>query len=245
MSDFLYGTCGWSYDHWGGDVFYPSGLRPADRLACYASRFPAVEIDSTFYRLPREGTAAKWADAVPPDFRFAVKGSRLITHLKRLAECREALEAFATRTRGLGDKLDVLLWQLPPTMPADPGRLDSFCRLLGEAMPGRHAFEFRHEGWFDETTYRILRGHGHGLVVAHSRRWPTAEVVTADFVYLRFHGGEEREDSAYSGLELAAWAAKARAWMEKDLDVYAFFNNDEAGYAPRDSANLARLVASG
>jgi uncharacterized protein YecE (DUF72 family) len=243
MARCLIGTCGWSYDHWADDVFYPPGLKAAERLGYYAGRFDALEVDSTFYHLPAAEVARRWAEQTPAGFRFAVKGSRLITHVKRLRDSREALQAFFGRVRGLGRKLEVVLWQLPPGLLADTERLADFCALLDEIAPEpRHAFEFRHESWFAEPVYEILRDRGHALVIAHSVRYPRAEVVTSDFVYLRFHGGENGVDSSYSAAELAEWAARARDWAGQGLDLYGFFNNDEAGYAPRDAASFQDLA---
>lgn len=241
MSRFLYGTSGYSYDHWRGS-FYPPHTASGDRLAFYATRFPAVELDVTFYRLPAREVFARWRDATPDGFRFAVKGSRLITHFRRLSGAEEAVRTFFEHAAGLGDKLEVVLWQLPPAMTADTARLDAFCALATAATPARHAFEFRNAAWFADETYAVLRAHGCGLCVASSPDDESPDVLTADFTYLRFHGGRTLPDAAYSDAEIAAWAEVARRRLAEGCDVYAFFNNDAHAYAPSDARRLSALV---
>lgn len=241
MNRFLFGTSGFGYDHWR-DVFYPPHTDPADRLTFYASRFPAVELNVTFYRLITRELFARWRDSTPDAFRFALKGSRLVTHFRRLANAEDAVRTFFEHASGLGDKLEVVLWQLPPAMPVDTGRLDAFCAMATSVTPVRHAFEFRHAGWFAEETYAVLRAHGCGLCVASAPGGVTPDVVTAGFTYLRFHGGSVLPAAAYSDEELAASASIARARLDSGIDVYAFFNNDAHAYAPADAQRLAGLV---
>jgi uncharacterized protein YecE (DUF72 family) len=241
MNRFLYGTSGYSYAHWR-DTFYPPRMAPADRLAFYASRFPAVELDVTFYRLPGRDVFARWREVTPETFRFALKGSRLVTHFRRLANADEAVHTFVEHAEGLGDKLEVVLWQLPPSMPPDAERLDAFCTLATSAGPARHAFEFRNPGWFAEETYDVLRAHGCGLCVANAPDGASPDVVTADFTYLRFHGGRALPDAAYSDAELETWADVASRRLLAGCDVYAFFNNDAHAYAPADAQRLSALV---
>jgi uncharacterized protein YecE (DUF72 family) len=238
---FLCGTSGYSYEHWR-DVFYPAHTRPAERLAFYATHFPAVELDVTFYRLPTREVFAGWRDKTPEDFRFALKGSRVITHFKRLAGAGNELHAFFEHASVLGEKLDVVLWQLPPSLSADTARLDAFCTLAVEATTARHAFEFRHASWFADETYAVLRSHGVGLCVANSPTGASPDTLTADFTYLRFHGGPTLPDASYSDDELAEWSRVARHRLDAGCDVYAFFNNDAHAYAPADARRLTALV---
>ena len=236
MSELLVGTSGWSYRHWAHGVFYPPDVPQRRWLESYAERFSAVELNVTFYRLPKRETFEAWERRTPRDFRFAAKGSRRITHFHRLRDCDSLVESLVEAALPLREKLAAWLWQLPPAMERDASLLEDFCALLDEKTSGaRHAFEFRNASWFERATYDVLAKHGHALCVAHSARWPHEEVVTTDFAYLRFHGGEEGEDGEYSDCELARWAARAETWLDEGLDVMAFFNNDWRGYAPANA----------
>lgn len=241
MSRLLVGTSGYSYQHWKG-VFYPQGLKQAAWLYYYAERFEAVELNVTFYRLPDHEVFEDWRRRTPDGFRFAVKGSRLITHYHRLHDVREAVHTFFRAASGLGNKLEVVLWQLPPKMRADAARLNAFCSLLRRYSKARQAFEFRQESWFAEETYEVLRRHGYALCIANSPGWETAEEITAPFTYLRFHGGRVLYGSDYSEAELRQWARKARRWLGGGTDVYAFFNNDAHGYALGNARRLRELL---
>jgi uncharacterized protein YecE (DUF72 family) len=241
MSGFVVGTSGYAYQHWK-DVFYPRGLAQSKWLEYYAEHFGAVELNVTYYHLPKHEVFESWRKRTPDGFRFAIKGSRLITHYHRLHDVREPVHTFFRAASGLGDKLEVVLWQLPPKMRLDAPRLDEFCRLVGRDSKRRQAFEFREKSWFTEETYEILRRHGCALCIANSPTWETAEEITAPFTYLRFHGGRLLYGSDYSEDELAMWAGKARRWLEAGTDVYAFFNNDMHGYALGNARRLSELL---
>lgn len=236
------GTSGWSYDHWSGGVFYPADVPAAGRLAYYASRFDTVEGDSTFYRLPSERAVAMWRDTVPDDFVFAVKGSRLITHYRRLAGVEEALETFLTRVTLLGDKLAVVLWQLPPNLHADHALLESFLGLLPSGHL-RHAVEFRHESWLAEETFALLRAHGVAHVQVSSDAMPRSLVPTADFVYVRFHG-TAKYHGAYTHPALEPWVGFLAEQVRDGRDVYTYFNNDAQGHAPKDATRLIAMLGA-
>lgn len=239
------GTSGYTYEHWGNGVFYPADLPQKGWLEYYARHFSSVELNVTFYRLPDRSVFRAWARRTPQRFAFVVKGSRYITHVKRLRECREPLGRFMRNAAGLGDKLRLVLWQLPPQMKADAERLAGFCALLARSAYARrlrHAFEFRHASWFDAGIYEALRAGNHALCIAHSPGWPMAQELTADFVYLRFHGGEQLYGSEYSDDELREWAAAAAEWMRRGRDVYAYFNNDARGFAVRNARRLRDLI---
>lgn len=246
MAEACVGTSGYSYPHWAGGVFYPAGLPQSKWLDFYAKTFPTVELNVSFYRLPSVEAFVSWRERTPATFRYAVKGSRYITHVKKLKDCAEPLRRFSERADGLAEKLGVVLWQLPPGWHVDLDRLKAFAELLDAvAAPGaRHAFEFRQESWFTDEVYELLRRHRFALVIAHSTRWPRAEVTTADFVYLRFHGGEVLYDSDYSAAELAEWAGKARVWLKEGRDVFAYFNNDAHGYAVKNALEFDRLISA-
>jgi uncharacterized protein YecE (DUF72 family) len=238
---FLCGTSGYVYQHWK-DVFYPPEVKPPHWLEYYAEHFDAVELNVTYYNLPKRETFEHWRERTPDAFRFAIKGSRLITHYHRLHDVDDAVAEFFKHAAGLGDKLDVVLWQLPPRMHADPERLDAFCALATRVSTVRHAFEFRDAAWFAPEVYAVLRRHGCALCVADSPTLRTPEEITAGFTYLRFHGGRVLYGSEYSAEELEHWARRTRTWLRRGIDVYAFFNNDAHGFAVSDARRLSDLV---
>ena len=224
------GCSGWNYDHWRHGVFYPERLPASRWLRFYAEWFDTVELNNTFYRLPRTTAAERWAAETPNDFVFAVKVSRYITHVKRLRDAGEHLPLLLERIEPLRAKLGPLLWQLPPTFRRDDDRLaealDAFPREL------RHAIEFRHESWFVPDVLALLRERNVALVVAGRVTEPTA-----DFAYVRFHHGERGRRGNYSDAELDEWAEWIAAWSDR-RDVYAYFNNDWEGFAPRNALGL-------
>ena len=230
------GTSGYMYPHWRGSV-YPRGLPVRRWFAHYAQRFDTVEIDNTFYRLPTAEVFEAWREQAPPGFRYSLKLSRYATHFKRLRDPQDALARFLSAARTLGDHLGPVLVQLPPHWRADPGRLDAFLATA----PGdvRWAVEFRDPSWLCEEVYAVLRARGaalclHDLIFRHPRR------VTAPWVYLRFHGEHYR--GSYSRQFLVAQARRIRGWLAQGLDVYAYFNNDEAGYAVANARDLKRFL---
>jgi uncharacterized protein YecE (DUF72 family) len=239
------GCSGWNYAHWRNGVFYPPRCPPRRWLAFYAERFDTVEVNSTFYRLPKRPAVARWAEEAPDGFLFAVKVSRYVTHIKRLRDVGRHLPLLLERIEPLCEagKLGPLLWQLPPTFERDDGRL---AVALGE-LPGdlRHAFEFRHASWFAPEVMGLLREHGIALVIADRpeiRPFQTHE-LTADFTFVRFHHGSRGRGGNYSDSELAEWAETIRGWAGRG-DVYAYFNNDWEGYALRNALTLRRLLGA-
>ena len=236
------GTSGWSYDHWSG-VFYPPHLPAKERLAFYSSCFSTVEIDATFYRLPSEAAVRHWRESVPADFRFAVKGSRFITHYRRLSGVNDALATFMRRVSLLGDKLAVVLWQLPPTMQCDLGVLERFLTQLPTG-PARHAIEFRHDSWLAEQTFELLGRHGVAQVHVSGDQMRTELTPTADFVYTRLHGTAAYH-GAYERPALEPWARFLREQLGEGRDCYAYFNNDAEGHAPADAKRLIEMLGEG
>ncbi|MGE5690485.1 MAG: DUF72 domain-containing protein [Pseudomonadota bacterium] len=235
------GCSGWNYSHWRNGVFYPPRCPPRRWLAFYAERFDTVEVNATFYRLPREASVAGWVDGSPPGFLFAIKASRYLTHVKRLRGLEEGVAIFLERIRPLVEspKLGPILWQLPATFHRDDERLAG---ALERLPPGRHAFEFRHESWFVDDVYERLRAHGVALVVGDDPRRPFQTLErTADFMFLRFHGGAEEGTGNYSERELRRWATRIERWAE-DGDVLAYFNNDWEGFAIRNGLRLQELL---
>ena len=236
------GTSGWSYPHWRG-VFYPQDLPSSRWLAHYAARFPAVEINNTFYQLPEDTSLEAWRNAVPDDFRFTVKASRYITHTKKLKDPERTLEAFLHSIETLESRLGPLLFQLPPRWQFNVERLESFLDTLGS----RHqaAFEFRDPSWFDERVYERLAEHGASLCIYDLDGFESPHQVTADFVYVRLHGPEGAYHGSYGHAALGRWSRLIEQWLADGLEVWCFFDNDEQGYATHDAARLqSRLYLS-
>ena len=232
------GCSGWSYEHWRG-VLYPQRGSTSRWLELYADAFDTVEINATFYRLPAVRTVEGWARRAPDDFLFAVKASRYLTHVRRLRALRPGMAKLLDRLEPLraAGKLGPLLWQLPPTFHRDDDRLGDALEVL---PPGRHAFEFRHESWFTEDVYALLRDHGAALVVAdRAPRRPTPWRDTTGWTFIRLHRGRAR-DGAYGRRALETWADRIR---NADGDVYAYFNNDWQGFAVENARTLLRLLA--
>jgi uncharacterized protein YecE (DUF72 family) len=235
------GCSGWNYQHWRNGVFYPPRLPPRRWLEFYAERFDTVEINMTFYRLPRETAVANWVRESPKGFLFAVKMSRYVTHIKRLRDLPPSLELFYSRIRPLvgTSKFGPVLWQLPGTFHRDDERL---AQALAQLPPGRHCFEFRHESWFVPEVYELLRAHGAALVIGDTPERPfQAHELTADWTFVRFHRGTRGRYSNYSRSELEEWAPRLAGWAERG-DVYVYFNNDWNGYAVRNAAYLQKLL---
>ena len=238
------GLSGWNYAHWRNGVFYPPRLPAARWLEFYAERFDTVEVNSTFYRLPRADAVARWLEQTPEGFLFSVKASRYLTHVKRLRDLGPGLERFLERIDPLlgSPKLGPLLWQLPPTFRRDDDRLAAALARLPREL--RHCFEFRDPSWFVEDTYALLREHGVALAIGDRPQvnaFPAHE-PTADWTYVRFHSGTRGRRGNYSESELRAWAARLREWS-RTRDVFAYFNNDWEGFAPRNAARLRQLLA--
>ncbi len=233
------GCSGWNYKHWR-ELFYPKGLPPKRWLDRYAEVFDTVEINNTFYRLPTRAAVAGWVQQSPPDFLFAVKVSRYLTHIKRLGDL-SGLALFLERIEPLlrSPKMGPLLWQLPPNFKRDDERLAA---ALAELPPGRHCFEFREPSWFVPETYELLRSHGVALVIGHDPRRPfQAHELTADWTFVRFHGGERGKRGNYSEDELEEWAQRITRWRAHG-DVYVYFNNDWEGFALENGVWLKRRL---
>jgi uncharacterized protein YecE (DUF72 family) len=220
--DVFVGTSGFSYDEWKG-VFYPEKLKPAERLRYYAARLRTVEVNNTFYRMPRAELLARWRNETPEGFVFVLKASQRITHRERLKDSSDSLAHFFENAEALGAKLGPTLFQLPPNFKKDTERLGAFLELL---RGRRAALEFRHESWMDEEVFALLRSHGVALCAADTDDSGEAGaplVPTADWGYLRLRRAE------YSASDLAAWAERLRAqgWS----DCYVFFKHEVKGPA--------------
>jgi len=244
------GTSGFSYLHWRG-IFYPKNLPQKDWFEYYVKHFNTVELNVSFYRLPKKEAFGSWRKKAGENFVFAVKGWRMITHIKKLRNCQEEVGKFFEAVDGLKSQIlnlksknlktkDIILWQLPPSLRFDGGRIKDFLVFLPKGW--RYAFEFRHPSWGREKAWGILRKYGAAVVFQDYPGWPIFEEITAPFVYLRFHGKESLYSSCYTEKELKTWAEKIKNWQKQGLDVYAYFNNDALGYAVENAKTLERLV---
>jgi uncharacterized protein YecE (DUF72 family) len=234
------GCSGWNYRSWRGRL-YPQGVPASRWLERYAERFDTVEVNSTFYRLASRDAVARWVQQTPSEFVFAVKASRYLTHIRRLADIETGVARFYERIQPLVDarRLGPVLWQLPENFRRDDERLASALRSLPR---GRHAFEFRHPSWFVPEVQGLLAAHGAALVIAdHPERRFQTYAMTADWTFVRFHYGARGRRGNYSQTELQEWARRLARWR-RERDVYAYFNNDWEGFAVRNAeALLARV----
>jgi len=233
------GTSGFTYDHWR-EVFYPVAVPKRAWLEHYCEHFDTVEINASYYHMPRPNVCESWRRRSPEGFRFVMKLNGLITHRRRLADCGEPLASFLEAVDRLEEKLGPILVQLPPRFSADPQRLAAFL----EICPERHrwAVEFRDPSWLCEETYAVLRRHGAALAV-HDMIRDHPHQVTAKWVYMRFHGPQRAYEGCYPAEALAAEAERIRNYLAEGMDVYAYFNNDIGGHAVKNAADLRRLLA--
>jgi uncharacterized protein YecE (DUF72 family) len=234
------GCSGWNYNHWRERV-YPKGCPASRWLEYYATLFDTVEINNTFYRLPKREAVARWVEQTPEDFCFAVKMSRYVTHIKRLTDLDASLARFYERIEPLArsPKLGPVLWQLPPTFKRNDERL---AEALDALPPGRHCFEFREPSWYADEVYELLRRHNAALVIPDSPKYPFRTLeLTADWTFIRFHHGSRGRRGNYSETELEEWARQVDEWR-REVDVYAYFNNDWEGFAVENGRWLKRRL---
>jgi uncharacterized protein YecE (DUF72 family) len=228
------GTSGYSYDEWKGN-FYPEKIAAKDMLRFYAERFPTVEINNTFYRMPKETLLQGWADQVPESFMFVIKAPQKITHIQRLRESGEQLQYLYRVTSVLGGRLGPLLFQLPPNFKKDVPRLQAFFDAMPERRPV--AMEFRHASWFDDEVYETLRRQGAALCVADTGEEPVVPLVaTTDWGYLRLRREEFRDE------ELRDWAR--RIGEQPWTDAFVFLKHEDEGTGPKLAAKLAEFCAA-
>lgn len=236
------GTSGWSYEHWRGS-FYPEALAERQWLGYYGERLASVEINNSFYRLPAAATLRAWARQVPREFRFALKASRYLTHMKKLKPAPDGLARLLERAAVLGRQLGPILFQLPPNWHANPARLGEFL----DSLPGRfrYAFELRDESWWDAGVFDTLRRRGAATVWFDLEQNRSPVVDTAAFRYVRWHGpGAAAYTGRYGRNRLRPLARRVAAWLDADQDVYVYFDNDQAGHAPADAQTLRRMLGT-
>jgi uncharacterized protein YecE (DUF72 family) len=228
----LVGTSGYNYPEWRGS-FYPEKFSTDKMLAYYAERFPTVEINYTFYRLPTEKLLAGWASGTPDTFTFTLKAPRRITHDAKLQRCEDLTLAFCRTAETLGSKLAVLLFQLPPTFRKEAAVLRDFVELIPDRL--RAAFEFRHPSWFDAEVYDVLRGRNLALCVADSEKLSAPVEITADYAYFRLR------DEGYQQPDIERWAETIRT-LQGVNDAFVYFKHEEQGLGPEFAKRLMALL---
>lgn len=233
------GTSGFEYEHWRGD-FYRIDVPRSRWLEAYAENFDTVELNATFYRLPTAETFDRWAGRVPTDFRFAVKASRYLTHIKRLRDPAEPIERLWSRAARLGRRFGPVLYQLPPRWSPDPQRLAVFLSAVPRDHP--QAVEIRDRRWYRPDVLALLDEAGVALCLHDMAGSASDPRPLGPFAYLRFHGSGERYGGRYPSQRLRAWADRIAEWADSGLTVWAYFNNDIGGHAIRDAARLREMV---
>ncbi|WP_317705239.1 DUF72 domain-containing protein [Methylomarinovum caldicuralii] len=235
------GTSGWHYPHWRGR-YYPQDLPAAKWLAWHARDFDCVEVNNSFYRLPSVETVRQWCAQVPESFRFAVKASRLITHLKKLRQCEAALQAFLDVADAFGARLGPILFQLPPRWHVNPRRLAEFLALLPPWY--EYAFEFRDPSWHCQEIYQLLERYQAAFCLFDLAGHQSPMVVTARLIYIRLHGpARQAYHGCYTEAQLEAWAGRVRRWVHGEgHKVCLFFDNDACAYAVKNALALKRKL---
>ena len=232
------GCSGWQYRHWRGD-FYPVELSASRWLEHYAAKFDTVEINNTFYRLPEAPTFGAWRRRVPNGFLFAVKASRYLTHMKKLKDPRDPLARLFTRAKRLGPALGPVLYQLPPRWPVDLERLESFLGALPRGY--RHAIEFRDATWYRDSVFGLLERFSVALCLHDMAGSASGRLAVGPFTYVRFHGTAKYSGS-YPDAALKEWAEWLAQRIQEGKAVFAYFNNDTGGHAPRDAVRLREMI---
>lgn len=235
------GTSGWSYDDWEPEL-YPPGLPARERLACYASAFRTVELNSSFYRWPRPAQFSSWRQRLPDGFCLSVKAPRGLTHAKKLLEPESWIERISAGWHELGDRRAVLVVQLAPSHARDDARLEYFLRLVPRWI--RVAVEFRHPSWHCDEVFALLAEHAAAYCVMSGAGLPCVLRATTDFVYVRLHGPDQHHlyAGSYPDADLRWWAGRCAEWTALGLDVFAYFNNDAHANAVRNARTLRALA---
>ncbi len=233
------GTSGWSYSHWKGP-FYPRDMKVREMLGYYARVFGTVELNNPFYRLPSEKSVLSWREGSPEGFVFAAKASRFITHIKRLKDCHEPVKTFLERMGGLGVKLGPVLFQTPPGLEFDAGRLKEFISVLPEGFG--YVFEFRNRSWVRGETYKILADNGMTFCIYDFNGYFTPREITAEIVYFRLHGPVGKYSGSYPDGFLSDLSSAFRKYEREGRRVFCYFDNDYAGYAALNALTLKGLI---
>ena len=239
MSEIRIGCSGWNYKHWRG-IFYPEKLPAKDWFHFYSRFFDTVEINNTFYRLPPANTFINWEQKAPEHFVYAVKANRYMTHMIKLKNAEDPLERFLEVTILLKDHLGPILFQLPPSLRYDRERLESFLNLLPPNLLS--VFEFRHQSWMNDEVYHLLDLKGASFCTHDMRDLQVPRLATGRAVYVRFHGADRKYSGNYSDEELFEWWNWMRSELEKEKDLYVYFNNDVGGHAIHNAKRLKEIT---
>lgn len=233
------GTSGWQYQHWKG-MFYPVDLKIQDWLAYYSQHFDCVEINSSFYGMPRTDAISRWCSCVPPEFIFSLKAPRRITHFKKLKNCEPELEELFQRLDEFGSHRGPVLFQLPPRWRCNLRRLESF---LDKLPPGhRLVFEFRDPSWHINEVYELLTSRSITFCIFDSGGFTAPLMADTDLIYIRLHGPGTTYASNYRAPKLRVWVDRAHAWNRRSKEVFLFFDNDERGYAVKNGTRTKGLL---
>jgi uncharacterized protein YecE (DUF72 family) len=235
------GTSGWNYAGWK-ESFY-KGVPRKSWLEFYAEHFNALEVDGTFYRLMRPSVFEAWCERTPANFRFAIKGHRYVTHVKRLAPSAESIKLQRDNGAPLGEKLVAVLWQLPASLHKDLVKLERFATLLDIWPEVRHVIEFRDKSWFDDEVADLMARERLAVCQSDAATWPMWDAVTTDLVFVRLHGHTTTYASNYDTHSLKKWAQHAREWLDQGRDVHVYFDNDASGHAPLNALTLAEMLS--
>lgn len=234
------GTSGWQYEDWQGK-FYPNHLKKKEWLSFYAQNFSTVEINSTFYHGTNQKIIKSWTQKTPDSFLFAVKAHRYLTHMKKLHEPKDALQRFLNSLPAFQRKLGPILFQLPPGWNKNYRRLEKFIKLLPEKY--QYSFEFRNKSWYDQKILNLLQENNIALCIHDHADAPSPKTITADFIYMRFHGPHGNYRTPYSLKQLQQQATKIKEWQKQKRDIYIYFNNDFEGYALDNARTLTKLLS--
>ena len=236
------GTSGWHYAHWKGP-FYPAEMAARDFLDYYAQRFHTVEVNNSFYQLPKAETFDQWRNGSPAEFIFSVKASRYITHMKKLKDPDDTLPLLLERSSLLDKKLGPVLFQLPPKWKFNRDRFAEFLNALPDRF--RCAFEFRDTSWLNDAAYEIMKKHGVAFCIYELAGRISPKEVTADFVYVRLHGPGDAYQGQYDNKTLAGWAGAFATWAAQGKEIFCYFDNDQAGQAAQDALRLQSMISGG
>jgi len=238
--DIRIGTSGWYYEHWR-ESFYPADLSKSKWFEYYAQHFDTVEINNTFYHQPKEQSIRRWQEIAPEGFLYAVKANRYITHIQKLKNTSESLQRFLDGINLLKRRLGPVLYQLPPSLQINTDRLEAFIKLLPKRKTA--VFEFRHESWYCEDTYKLLEKYNAGFCIHDMPGKESPKIVTSDTVYIRFHGTTGRYSGSYPKSQLQEWAKWIKDQSKNAKGIYVYFNNDAHGHAIKNAKQLKELIS--
>jgi uncharacterized protein YecE (DUF72 family) len=238
--DIRIGTSGWYYEHWR-ELFYPVVLPKSKWFEYYARYFNTVEINNTFYHLPKEQSVKRWQEIAPEGFLYAVKANRYITHIQKLKDTAESMQRFFDRINILKVKLGPVLYQLPPSLHIDLERLEAFIKLLPKRKNA--IFEFRHKSWYCDDTFKLLKKFRAGFCIHDMPGKESPLIITSDIIYVRFHGTTGRYSGSYSKSQLQNWAKWFKEQAKKARGIYIYFNNDAHAHAIKNAKQLKEMIS--